>query len=404
MSLQELAGNSAVTITLFIISLIIAGGLFLATLFTVIYHRFLYPRKMRPSYDESYQPRCSIILPCKGIPVNFEQNILSFFKLDYKEYNVIFTVESEQDPCVPILKNIITREPRASLTVARITTTCCQKNHNMIAALDKADNPDVYVFADSDIQLSKNWLHELVLPLSNPAITVSSGFRWLFSSTGKIGELANAYQNAIILVLFSVASFVQDVGLWGGSMAMRKKDFDELGVKECWAETVVDDISLSQIIMKNSKKSVMVSPCIIPSDDALQTVSQSTNWFVRQVMFLKAYQRISWSIAIPIATLGVFYQVYLPVSLLLSITTSKTFIGLGGIASLVFVFGVMLSAFLYPLLGKLPQFWRFILLQPLLLCTITSGVIKTLFTNTVKWSGFIYKLNFRGKVVSVEHQ
>ena len=404
MALYALTGNSILTLLLFILSSVIVAGLLITTLFTVFYHRVIYEKKMRPTFDSSYQPRCSIILPCKGIPQNFEENIQSFFGLDYKDYEVIFTVESEHDPCVPVVKKAIENNSRASLVIAGITTACSQKNHNMIAALNSEYNPQVYVFADSDIKLTKAWLKELILPLSRPDITVTSGFRWLYSSTGNIGGVANAYQNSMLLVLFSFASYIQDAGLWGGSMAIKKSDFEDLRVRDYWAQTVVDDMSLSRLIMKNSKKSVMVPTCIMPTDDTLPTIGQSIKWFERQVMFLKAYQKKTWVFAIFVVSSSLFFQIFLPVSILVSSLTQRTFVGMGGVSSLILIFGTLFVAFLYPLLGKHPKPLRFFLFQPISLFTVLYGTIKTLFTNTVRWSGFLYKLNFKGTVVSVKRQ
>ncbi len=402
LDLQSVSGNTWITLAFPIIALVIVVGLFIATIFTVFYHRILYIKKIRPSFDALYQPRCSIILPCKGVPQNFENNIRSFFHLDYPSYEIIFTVEREDDPCVPIIKKVMQDEPGAHLAVAGITTSCSQKNHNMIAALDVADNPEVYVFADSDITLSSDWLKELVLPLSSNKIAVSSGFRWLYSTNSAIGAMVNSYQNSLLLVLFSAASFLQDIGLWGGSMAMRKSDFDELGVREYWAQTVVDDMSLSRLIMKHAKKSIMVSTCITPTDDTLPTIKQSIQWFQRQVMFLKAYQRKTWLIAILLVLSCLTLQMLLPVSLIVSSITSKTFVQAGGIPSLIFIFGTMATTIFYPLLGKHPKLFRMLLLQPISITTVLVSTVKTLFTNTVKWSGFRYKLNFRGEVISVE--
>jgi hypothetical protein len=64
----------------------------------------------------------------------------------------------------------------------------------------------------------------------------------------------------------------------------------------------------------------------------------------------------------------------------------------------------MSTALFFPLLGKHPNMFRLLLLQQVSLFTMLIGTIKTLFTNTVEWSGFWYKLNFRGKVISVEKQ
>lgn len=402
MDLNVLLGDSIYTAVLFWVSVAGAASLLLATFFAIFYHRFFYNRFIQPTFNNSYNPKCSVILPCKGIPHNFEQNIASFLDLDYDNYEVIYTVESEDDPAVMPIKKLVEQDERASLVVAGYSTTCSQKNYNMIKAIQKADNPDVYVFADSDIKLYPAWLTELVRPLSRKDITVTSGFRWLYSTTGKLAEQTNVYQNIIIYVLFTFASFVQNIGLWGGSMAMRKKDYEDLDVEKFWLKTVVDDSSLSKLIMKNSKKAVMVTPCVVPTDDALKSIKHSTAWFERQMMFLKSYQRLQWYIAILLALVIIGVYVWIPVALVISLLTSRTFLGLGGAGSLILFFGIMSTTLIYPVLGKFPAFIRFVLYQPISLFTILHAIMKTTATNTVLWSGITYKLNYRGKVTSVE--
>lgn len=397
-----LFGETASSAFLAGLALLIAVALVGITVFSIIYHKYIYPRIYYKQYDPGYQPRCSIILPCKGVPQNFEKNIQSFLHLDYKEYEVLYTVESIDDPCVEIIKKVIDQSPRASLVVAGITSTCSQKNHNMIAAIEAANNPEVYVFADSDIALRKNWLSELLRPLSDPQVTVTTGFRWLYSQNGTLGELSNVYQNILLLTLFTAASFFKDVGLWGGSMAIKKKDFDDLDVKAYWAQTVVDDMSLSRIIMKKNKKSVMVTSCITPTSDALSGIGPAIRWFERQVMFLKAYQKPQWYIALLLVLGSAFYYSYLPVALGRAFVQSKNFFQIGGVAPLIFLAGSFTASLLYPLLGPVPHFFRFMLLQPISLVGVCLAVLKTLFTNTVLWSSFKYKLNFKGEVVSVE--
>ncbi len=403
MSLDTLTGGASFAFIFICIACTIVVSLGVVTIFSIFYHRYFFPRVLFPSYDETFTPRCSVILPCKGVPYEFERNIRSFLELDYPNYEVVYCVESAEDAAVPIINKVIAKDDRASLVIAGMTKTCSQKNHNMLAAIEKTNNPDVYVFADSDIRPLKHWLRELIRPLSKKEIAVATGFRWLYSSSGKLGEIANAYQNCMLLVLFSFASFVKDVGLWGGSMAIKKKDFEELKVKEFWAQTVVDDNSLSRLIMKSSKKSVMVTNCITPTDDALKTVRQSVRWFERQCMFLKAYQRPLWYVAVLLVVACLSLQILLPVSIGMAYFTDSSFLAAGGASALIFLFGTMATALFYPMLGKHPTYFRFLLFQPISLFTVLISFLRTIFTNTVVWSGFHYKLNYRGKVIAIEH-
>ncbi|HEX3020514.1 MAG TPA: glycosyltransferase family 2 protein [Chitinispirillaceae bacterium] len=401
MSFEQFLGTSSFTRVLFIIAAAFAVGDIFATLFTVVYQRFWYDRVMRPKYGDNSKQRCSIIIPCKGLPKDLENNLKGFFELDHSNYEVVFVTESETDPAVAVIRSIMRGKSNVKLAIAGLAKFCAQKNHNLLAALKLVDNPDILVFADSDIRPEPHWLRELILPLASPKITATSGFRWLHAKKGTTGELTHSYVNAFMYVLFSVACFVGGVGLWGGSMAIRRKDFDELGVAEKWASAAVDDMSLSQIVMKNRKKAVVVPPCIVHTDDLIETVKSSVSWFERQIMYLKAYQPLLWLVAFPFALTGVGLVVLLPFSILASISEHRSFLGMGGGAAVVFYVGEFLTAMLYVLLGTMHRLPKFLLLQPFLRVTQGVSYFKTLLTNTITWAGIKYNINFHGEVVSI---
>ena len=76
---------------------ILAGGFYIPSLVAFFHQRFWYERILRNRYAPSYAPRCSIILPCKGVPEDFESNLKAFLNLNYAHFEIIFAVESESD-------------------------------------------------------------------------------------------------------------------------------------------------------------------------------------------------------------------------------------------------------------------------------------------------------------------
>jgi ceramide glucosyltransferase len=401
--LSTLAGPYVWTRILFVFCLLVVAGVFLSTFFTVLYQRIFYKKYYRPHYDSSFHPRCAVIVPCKGgATKNFEDNVKSFLNLTYDAYEVIYTVESETDGAVPKIRSVIQGSKNASLVVAGFSTSCAQKNYNQLAALKQAKNPDVYVFADIDISPRPEWLREIILPLSIPKISVTTGFRWLHAERGTLGQQAHFYMNSFLYTLYSTASFVGSVGLWGGSMAIRKKDFDELGVAARWSETVVDDSSLSQLIKKRKKKSILVPTCITHTDDLIDSVHDATHWFERQMMFLKLYQKSLWLIAMPIIFVTFITLIWLPVAIVLSIVSPLPFFTIGGGSSLVLLAGKFIADMMYPLLGTMPRFGMFMINQPAALCVFLISCLRTAFRQTIVWSGIKYYLSFSGKVIRLE--
>jgi hypothetical protein len=242
-----------------------------------------------------------------------------------------------------------------------------------------------------------------VLPLSHPGVTVTTGFRWLCGDGAKMGPMVHNSVNIFIYVLFSVASFLGEVGLWGGSMAIRREDFEALDVVSVWGRSAVDDMSLSRAVVRSGKEAVMVPACITRSNDLLQTVRAGIGWFERQIMFLKAYYRRLWlCLAAPVALLVLVFTFWLPWALLGSISQRRTFWGLGGAAPLVWFGGEAVVVLLYPLLGTIPHLGRFFVLQPFLRTTHLVSYLRTMFTNVITWSGVKYYLDRHGTVVKVE--
>jgi len=405
LTITTILGTSAITKTVFALGMLMVIGDFAATLFTIAYRRSIYKR-LRASYDPSYAPKCSVVVPCKGVPKNFGDNLRGFLRFDYPDYEVIYVAESAEDAAVPEIKKILSEDSRAKFTVAGLSTQCAQKNHNMLAALRGArPASEVFVFADSDIKPDTRWLREIVLPLQNEKVSVTTGFRWLLPAKGTLGELCHAYVNIFIYTCFCTASYVGGVGLWGGTMAVRRRDYEELGVEKAWSRAAVDDMSLSTLVLKSKRKAVVVSDCVTTTDDLLPTVGATVSWFERQIMYLKSYQRALWVFpALPMALLVGYLMLLLPYAAIAPLVTAEpsTFLEQGGGASLIFILGHTAVAMLYPALGKMPYFGRFLLFQPVMRLAQMVSYFKTWATRTITWAGIRYKLDFKGDVREID--
>jgi ceramide glucosyltransferase len=405
MTLHTLLGSNTLTGLLFWAAVALVAADFLATLVTVLYQRYWYQKKLRPRFPPDYTPRCAIIVPCKGYNKNLRSNLECFFTLDHPSYAVVFVTENTEDPAVPVIRETIEGRPNGGHVTAGISLSCAQKNHNLLAGISRANElgAEVYVFADSDVAPARSWLREIIRPLADPRVVVTSGFRWLNAKKGSIAEWTHTYANIFIYIVFSCAFFVGGVGLWGGSMAMRREDFEKLEVAKKWSAAVVDDLSLSQIVHKKRLKGVIVSSCIAHTDELFSSVRASIAWFKRQIMFLRVYFKHLWLfLALPVVIASAALLLLLPAALLLSLSGTKTFFGAGGGAALIFYLGELVTVSLYPLLGPMPRFHRFLLFQPFIRLTQAASYLGTCATNTITWSGVRYRLRFFGDVKSVE--
>jgi hypothetical protein len=174
-------------------------------------------------------------------------------------------------------------------------------------------------------------------------------------------------------------------------------------VAKKWSAAVVDDMSLSQIVHRKRLKGVIVPSCITHTDDLFSSVKSGILWFGRQIMFLKVYFKHLWFfIVLPVATAVVALLLLLPLAIIFSFSDTKTFFGSGGGAALAFYVGELITVSLYPLLGSMPRFHRFLLLQPIIRATQAVSYFGTFATNTITWAGVKYRLKFFGDVTRVE--
>ena len=105
---------------------------------------------------------------------------------------------------------------------------------------------------------------------------------------------------------------------------------------------------------------------------------------------------------LPLVFGAMFMFLWLPAALIISHGSISVFLNVGGGASVIFYAGELLTVLLYPLLGSVPKFYKFLYLQPFMRTTHIISSLRTVYTNKVVWSGVRYHLTFSGKVSRVE--
>lgn len=354
--------------------------------------------------SSDFTPKCNIFIPCKGISDEFENNIEQFFKISYPDYNLYFAVESKTDSAVEVIRKKIEFHKKGNLIVSEQTKYCGQKNLNLVRAIDNSDGTaEIYIFADSDIAPNADWLDAMISPFQNAKgglsakITATTGFRWLFPKNKSLGSIVHSFQNYVLFVLFAFAAKVFNSGLWGGSMAIRKKDYDSLNVRARWLETSVDDLSLSEILAKNKKKIHFCYDAITDTDDTINDYKKAGKWYVRQVQYLKYHAKPLWLAAILMAITAILmYLTVLCIVIFAACSTEYLLV------PVFFLGGIYLFSAMFALLGKSKYMFLFILLSPVSLWNVCVSVIKTAFENKIDWSGYRYFMNWNGKVKKVE--
>jgi len=334
-----------------------------------------------------YSPKVSIIVPCKGIRDNFDENILSICNQDYKNYDILFVIDSKKDPAYKKLEYLVGKKRNVKIVISEFIEGSSGKISALIKGVKTAGKTEVYVFADSDIKPYNKWLENLVSHLKDEKIGATTGYRWYFPAD--IGSLLlstwNMFETVSLFFQISVYS-------WGGSTAIRKEVFDKLEIIKKWKKGFSDDLILTNALKKAKYKIKFVPKCIVesPMEGSLRFI---VNWGTRQLTWVKWYYPVWWYLSVivivgvKIATvLGFILLAYgFLVPGLLMISTIFVEMIIGGVAHI-----ILRKLMIYPK-TRYKSSLLYALFLPIILFILAYNNFASIFKNEIKWGGRTYR-------------
>ncbi|MBN2019308.1 MAG: glycosyltransferase family 2 protein [Sedimentisphaerales bacterium] len=272
----------------------------------MVFNNYRYALEKYNSNKRRYKPRVALIIPCKNIDTNFEQNISSFYRQDYDDYLLWFVVGDSRDPAYDKLCKIKerlagqTKAKDVQVLISGAGQACSQKIHNLLYASQKIPGDvEALAFADSDIFVKPAWLGRLVQRLRLEKTGATTGYRWYVPEKNNFATLALVAINAKIAQLMGNTIFNQ---AWGGSMAIRVKMFRELGLDKIWQKAVSDDLSLGCAVKGAGRKVEFVPGCLVATREST-TWAKLFEFGRRQFIITKVAAPKTW-------LLGLFSSVY----------------------------------------------------------------------------------------------
>lgn len=290
-----------------------------------------YARNHANSRQREYHPRAVVLVPCRGLDVEFEENLLPLLNQDYGEYDIIFIIEDESDPAHRVISQMIEKSARpAWLLVAGEARNRGQKIHNLCAGIEMLNTMDrrteVLVFADADARPGRNWLAELVAPLGDKRIGATTGFRWFVpvAQSGPAAWLTKSVPSTLLMVWNAGALALlgeRSRFAWGGSMAIRRENFDRLEVLARWGGAVSDDYVLTQAVLEAGQRIRFIPGALIRSPLSAGW-AELIEFTTRQIRITRIYAPTVWRFGLA----GyLFYNLVLFSAIALLFTGPETF-------------------------------------------------------------------------------
>ena len=193
-------------------------------------------------------PPVSILVTVKNIDDDMEENFKSFFNLDYPFYEILFGVDSMEDPLVAVIESLRIKFPSvpAHIIPTGHSTIDNPKVHKLVVMTEEAMG-ELYWIIDFNIRVEADTLMKLVTEyLSSNSKLVFSPIRAGGSrSIGSIIE--NAYINHFLSgnVIMAWKLFKQHI-IVGKSILVEKKTLNRFGGFSYFKDYLAEDYMMGE--------------------------------------------------------------------------------------------------------------------------------------------------------------
>lgn len=136
-----------------------------------IYSTWRYFRQPASAPDRSYTPPVSILKPFRGLDPDAYENLASFCRLDYPEYEIVFCVDPDDEAIQSVLSRLTADFPHRRIRIlygsGRVATN---DKVAKLARLVAEAAYEVVVISDSDVRVRPDYLTHVTAPLRDPKV------------------------------------------------------------------------------------------------------------------------------------------------------------------------------------------------------------------------------------------
>ena len=360
-------------------------------------------------------PLVAIILPLRGYDPFFELCLTRLLAQDYPNYELRIVIDSTEDPAWEPVHRIVAELKPSHVKIESLEhrfETCGLKNSSVLQGITGLDDSfEVVALVDSDTVPHPMWLRDLVSPLADERIAVSSGQRWYMPDSPTIGSLTRYVWNA----LNSVA--MANTSVWGGSFAIKRRVLDEVDLLQCWQKSLSEDVLIYGRIKRAGYKMAFVPLSVMINRETCSVLS-FVQWLSRQVLLGRLYH-FGWPLFLTCglgATLVLLTAVAFTVY---SIATNQLAAAawVGGALLVQFVSVAAILLLLERATRRIVRWrdedmdwltsialWKMLIAIPLTQFVFTVALLKAAVMRQVEWRGVTYKIHGPWNIHLVEYR
>ena len=207
-------------------------------------------RLSRPAVPPKKRPGVTLYKPLCGAEYGMKENLLSFCRQDYPDYQVVFGVSDAEDPAISVVRSVISACPDvdAELVLDDRSNGNNPKVSNLIN-MDVVARHDVLIISDSDMRVEADYIERVVAAFDSDRVGLVTCLYKGTPAPGLASHLGAMFINqwftpsALIPALFGKMKHC-----FGATMAIRRDVLNEIGRLDAIAANLADDYTLGRLV------------------------------------------------------------------------------------------------------------------------------------------------------------
>ena len=207
----------------------------------------------------AFTPPVSVLKPVYGVDFGSLENFSSFCRQNYSDYEILFAVNDESDPAVPLIRSVMARFPdrRIRILTGAPRSGANQKVNNL-ALLAREAKHEILVLSDGDVRVGPDYLREVVAPLADSANAAVTCFYRAVAERNLLAEMEAVGSASDFFAGVLMAAATEDVRFaLGASIATTKTWIAKIGGFESFADQLADDYELGSRMFRAGGRIVL---------------------------------------------------------------------------------------------------------------------------------------------------
>lgn len=212
----------------------------------------------------SFEPSVSLLKPLSGLESELESNLESFFRQNYRNFEILFAASDPTDPALEVVARLSTKYPHIAVKVVDASEPS-YANHKVYSLEKMAAQAaaDILVISDSDVRVTPDYLPSLVTAFADPGVGVSTCVYRGVPGRGIWSRLEALAMSTEFMAGVLLAWKVEGMKFaLGPTMAVRRQCLEAIGGFAAMADYLADDFVLGKWAAQAGYR-VVLSPHVI---------------------------------------------------------------------------------------------------------------------------------------------